>query len=237
VVAHLENKCPPACRMRQMQALLAEIKEDKSPVVVAGDLNTSSSDNTPISIRNEIMTGVTDYQFWIGQPFPIVIRSETSNTRFTRCVISTGTTIRQRCIFRSYGTTGSALYSRTWRGFASATIMHSTFEASLSGRFRPVVGPLAHSNQRSWKSFAPTYAFSRDFAGLVGRFKLDWVFGKPFINEPRRAGQSFRFAPHFPVTMRELNESVDDRVSDPAPMTVDLPLTEPPKTAAERGQP
>ena len=36
--AHLENKCPPARRMRQMQALLAEIKEDKSPVVVAGDL-------------------------------------------------------------------------------------------------------------------------------------------------------------------------------------------------------
>jgi hypothetical protein len=37
--------------------------------------------------------------------------------------------------------------------------------------------------------------------------------------------------------MRELNESVDDRVSDHAPMTVDLPLTEPPKTAAGRGQP
>jgi hypothetical protein len=37
--------------------------------------------------------------------------------------------------------------------------------------------------------------------------------------------------------MRELNQSVDDRVSDHAPMTVDLPLTELPKTAAERGQP
>jgi hypothetical protein len=60
---------------------------------------------------------------------------------------------------------------------------------------------------------------------------------KPFINDPRRAGQRFRFAPHFLVTMGELNESVDDRVSDHAPMTVDLPLTEPPKTAAERGQP
>jgi endonuclease/exonuclease/phosphatase family metal-dependent hydrolase len=51
VAAHLETKCSPACRMRQMQALLAEIKEDKSPVVVAGDLNTTSSDNTPTSIR------------------------------------------------------------------------------------------------------------------------------------------------------------------------------------------
>jgi endonuclease/exonuclease/phosphatase family metal-dependent hydrolase len=66
VAAHLETECPPACRMRQMQALLAEIKEDKSPVVVAGDLNTTSSDNTPTSIRNEIMTRVTDYKFWIS---------------------------------------------------------------------------------------------------------------------------------------------------------------------------
>jgi hypothetical protein len=37
--------------------------------------------------------------------------------------------------------------------------------------------------------------------------------------------------------MREFNEFVDDRVSDHAPMTVGLPLTEPPKSAAERGQP
>ena len=29
--------------------------------------------------------------------------------------------------------------------------------------------------------------------------------------------------------MRELNESVEDRISDHPPMTVDLPLTEPKK--------
>ena len=40
-------------------------KEHKIPVLVAGDLNTTSSDNTPTSIRNEIMTRVTDYQFWV----------------------------------------------------------------------------------------------------------------------------------------------------------------------------
>jgi hypothetical protein len=50
-------------------------------------------------------------------------------------------------------------------------------------------------------------------------------------------GTKFPVALNFPVTMRELNESVDDRVSDHAPMIVDLPLTEPPKTAAGRGQP
>jgi endonuclease/exonuclease/phosphatase family metal-dependent hydrolase len=53
VAAHLENKCPPACRLRQMQALLAGMKEDQNPVVLAGDFNTTSSDNTPTSVRNE----------------------------------------------------------------------------------------------------------------------------------------------------------------------------------------
>lgn len=47
-------------------------------------------------------------------------------------------------------------------------------------------------------------------------------------------GQSYRFAPHFPVTMRELNESVPDRISDHPPITVDLPLTEPAMIASER---
>jgi hypothetical protein len=89
---------------------------------------------------------------------------------------------------------------------------------------------LADSNQRAGKGFVPTYSFSRDFGGLVGRFKLDWIFVKPFITDPRCTEQSYQFAPHFPVTMRELNDSVEDRISDHPPMTVDLPLPEPAKS-------
>jgi hypothetical protein len=93
---------------------------------------------------------------------------------------------------------------------------------------------LADSNQRSAKGFAATYAFTRDFGGLVGRFKLDWIFVKPFLKDPRSAEQSYRFAPHFPATLRELNESVADRISDHPPITVDLPLTEPTTLTGER---
>jgi endonuclease/exonuclease/phosphatase family metal-dependent hydrolase len=67
VATHLENKCPPGCRRRQMQALLADVRSDNNPVVIAGDLNTTSRDNTPTSVRNEIRTRVTDYKFWAGQ--------------------------------------------------------------------------------------------------------------------------------------------------------------------------
>jgi len=74
----------------------------------------------------------------------------------------------------------------------------------------------------------------RDFGGLVGRYKLDWVFVKPFIPRPRGEGMSYEFAPHFPLTMRDLNNAVPDGVnavpdgvSDHAPITVDLPIEAP----------
>jgi endonuclease/exonuclease/phosphatase family metal-dependent hydrolase len=227
VAAHLENKCKPSCRRQQMQALLTDIKTDKNPVILAGDLNTTSSDNTPTSIRNEIMSRVTDYQFWIG---------------------------RAISLFNPLGIYKYALFPlRYFHGYNDPTALHlpvlwdnrerPLFKTVENFRFsderafdfrgqpeRTVAQrsrTLADSNQRAGKGFVPTYAFTRDYGGLVGRFKLDWVFVKPFITDPRRKAQDFRFAPHFAVTMRELNESVPDRISDHPPMTVDLPLQEP----------
>src|SRR5208283_4225010 len=44
---------------------------------------------------------------------------------------------------------------------------------------------LANSNQRGVKGFEPTFTLKRDFGGLVGRYKLDWFFVKPFIRDAR----------------------------------------------------
>ena len=55
VNAHLENKCLPECRTRQMDDLLTQIKQIEHPVIVAGDLNTTGADGTPTSIRREIL--------------------------------------------------------------------------------------------------------------------------------------------------------------------------------------
>jgi hypothetical protein len=86
---------------------------------------------------------------------------------------------------------------------------------------------LANSNQRARKGFEPTFTLKRDFGGLVGRYKLDWFFVKPYIQRPRGDGMSYAFAPHFPMTMRDLNNAVPDGISDHAPITVDLPLPDP----------
>ena len=67
VNVHLENKCKPECRTRQMDALLSQIKEVENPVIMAGDLNTSGTDGTPTSIRREILNRVKNYEFWVTQ--------------------------------------------------------------------------------------------------------------------------------------------------------------------------
>jgi endonuclease/exonuclease/phosphatase family metal-dependent hydrolase len=231
VATHLENKCPPACRRRQMQALLADVKPDTNPVVLAGDLNTTGRDNTPTSVRNEIMTRVTDYQFWAGQAvshfhplgafqyalFPArYFHGYNDPTAFHLPILWDN---REHPLFK------------TVEKFRFADGRAFDFRGERQRTLPSRASTLADSNQRAGKGFSPTYAFARDFGGLLGRFKLDWIFVKPFIDDPRRMQQSFWFAPHFPMTMRELNDSVEGRVADHPPMTVDLPLTEPTKLA------
>jgi endonuclease/exonuclease/phosphatase family metal-dependent hydrolase len=226
VATHLENKCTPACRRRQMQALLADLKSDNNPLVLAGDLNTTSRDNTPTSIRNEIMTRVVDYKSWIGQAV----------SHFNPLGLFQYTLVPVR-YFNGYNDPTAFHLPILWDNreqplfkvvekFRFADGRAFDFRGEPSRTLPPRSHTLADSNQRGGKGFIPTYAFARTY-GLVGEFKLDWIFVKPFIADSRRTEQSYQFAPHFPVTMRELNDSVEDRISDHPPMTVDLPLTEP----------
>ena len=229
VAAHLENKCTPACRKKQMTALLDKIRSVQNPVILAGDFNTTGSDNTPTSIRNEIMKRITDYQFWIKQ------------------VIS---------YFNPLGLAKLALYPlHYFHAYNDPTAFHlpivwdnrerPLFDSIENFRFDdgrtfdfrgrkkltdpPRARTLADSNERQWKGFVPTYSFARDFGGFVGRFKLDWILVKPFTTNPRNPRQPMKFAPTYPTTMQELNAAPTDRISDHPPITVDLPLTEPPQ--------
>ncbi len=229
VAAHLENKCTPACRKQQMTALLAQIKNVQNPVILSGDFNTTGADNTPTSIRNEIMKRITDYQFWIKQTISY---------------------------FNPLGFAKLALYPlHYFHGYNDPTAYH--LPIIWDNRERPLFNQienfrfddgrtfdfrgsrrrtdpsrartLADSNARAWKGFVPTYSFARDYGGVVGRFKLDWILVKPYTTNPRAAGQPLKFAPTFPATMQELNFAPEDRISDHPPITADLPLTEPPR--------
>lgn len=224
VATHLENRCAPECRRRQLDELLAKIKDDGNPVVIAGDFNTTARNNTPTSLRNEIMSRVTDYRFWIGQAvsyfhplgifqhalFPLHYLHGYNDPTVLHVPILWEN--RERPFF------GDARNFRFADGAAFDLLGDP--KHALQGRERT----LSDSNQRAGKGFVPTYAFARDYAGLVGRFKLDWILVKPVTRNSRQDPEVKTLSPYFPQTMRELNESVSDRIADHAPMTVDLPL-------------
>jgi hypothetical protein len=63
---------------------------------------------------------------------------------------------------------------------------------------------------------------------LNGKFdiemKLDWIFVKPIgLTDPDDREQPYVFAPQFGRTLKTLNYSLKDRISDHNPLIVDLP--------------
>jgi endonuclease/exonuclease/phosphatase family metal-dependent hydrolase len=227
VSVHLENKCKPECRTRQMDALLSRIKEVEHPVIVAGDLNTTGSDGTPTSIRREILNRVKNYEFWItqalrwGTPASLPLAVLTPIKYFKNYLDPTATHLPV------IGANKEAILFRHIEKFRFVDQKAFDFRGETEHNLHEKSGTLANSNQRARKGFEPTFTLKRDFGGLVGRYKLDWFFVKPYIQRPRGDGMSFEFAPHFPMTMRDLNSAVPDGISDHAPLTVDLPLSDP----------
>lgn len=238
VNAHLENKCKPDCRRKQMQAIYEEIKNVNNPVVVAGDMNTTGKDGSPMSVKGELIRLVKDYQFWLKNAI----------TWFTPVSLPTY----------------ALMPFKFWRTYRDPTVMHipifgSNAEAGLFGDVKKFkfedgnrfdtrglpthtasgrAGRFGDTNERAKKGFASTFAMPRDFGGVL-KLKLDWFFVKPLeqpVSEPVAGASSSKahaknappqhlFEPYFPVAMQPLNDSVDDRLSDHCPMTVDLPLT------------
>ncbi|MGD0298719.1 MAG: endonuclease/exonuclease/phosphatase family protein [Bryobacteraceae bacterium] len=230
VNVHLENKCKPECRTRQMDALLSRIKEVGHPVIVAGDLNTTGFDGAPTSIRHEILNRVKNYEFWVtqalrwGTPASLPLAVLTPVRYFKNHLDPTSTHLPVVAANKE------AILFRHVEKFRFVDQYAFDFRGETEHNLHGKGGTLANSNQRARKGFEPTFTLKRDFGGLVGRYKLDWFFVKPYIPRPRGDGMSYYFAPHFPMTMRDLNNAVPDGVSDHAPITVDLPLVDPAKT-------
>lgn len=227
VSVHLENRCKPSCRVKQMDALLDQLKDVGNPVVLAGDLNTTGTDGTPTSIRKELTNRVKNYEFWISQglrwgtPAALPVTAAMPANYFKNHLDPTSSHVPV------IGSNKESKIFRHLERFRFSDQGAFDFRGEPSRNLHDRSRTLANSNQRAIKGFEPTFAVKRDFGGLVGRYKLDWFFVKPSVTHPRDEGLSYEFAPHFPLTMRELNNAVPDGVSDHAPITVDLPLGEP----------
>jgi hypothetical protein len=87
------------------------------------------------------------------------------------------------CVFRFYGATRSTACFKTVEKFLFADNRAFDFRGE---------------RQRTAKGFSPTRSFTPDYGGLAGRFKLDWIFVKTFIEGPRRIGQKLPVRSPFP---------------------------------------
>lgn len=81
---------------------------------------------------------------------------------------------------------------------------------------------LSNSNERASKGFVSTL----ELKGKVTiEMKLDWIFVKPAeLNDPDDTKQPYVMAPQFGRTLKTLNYSLKNRISDHNPLIVDLRL-------------
>jgi len=226
VAPHLENKCKPGCREKQAVQILDWIRNDHNPVILGGDLNTTGADNAPVSVSKVLSDRVKDYDKWAvsaikwstGAPTilltPInMMRNKNDPTGFDVPLVSRK---KEAKLFDDH------MKFKFDDGYVFD--FRGEDQRSTEGRG----GTLSDSNQRSAKGFRYTFALAKTYGGLFGEYKLDWFFVKGLASDSRNPGGKYQFAPHFARTLMELNNAPEDSLSDHFPITVDIPLTEPP---------
>jgi endonuclease/exonuclease/phosphatase family metal-dependent hydrolase len=232
VAPHLETKCKPECRRKQMAEILGWIRTEQNPVILAGDFNTSTSDTSPTSVSKVVKERLKDPDKWAtsaikwstGAPTILLVpvnmmRNKNDPTGFDVPLVS------RKKEAKLFGDLNDF-------HFEDGHTFDFRGEAARSADDRG--GTLSDSNQRATKGFRYTFALSRTYGGLVGEYKLDWFFVKGYATDGSKPGGSYKFAPHFARTLQEVNNAPDDSLSDHFPITVDIPLSEPP---LKTGQP
>jgi endonuclease/exonuclease/phosphatase family metal-dependent hydrolase len=228
---HLENRAKPKVRRQQLEELLSHINETSNPVVIAGDLNTTGSDSTPTSVKNMLYKQFGSTDFWTtkGVQWATGVGMVYGATKSAIKLAG----VQYRIDPTSANIPG--LSANLERGFFTA-LEQFRFADGKAIDFRGVQertvngksGTLADSNQRAGKGFAPSFATELMWGKVrVAKFRLDWIFVKSELENPRDQKGSYAFAPHFARTLTDLNDYPPVPMADHSPITIDLPFHEP----------
>lgn len=214
VCPHLEDYTEEKGRRKQMDFVLSQIGKISTPVVMAGDLNTMGHDAKPASATGEIKKHLLNYRFWLREagywfaPIPGVgyavsfvnyLRNFHDPTAVNIPIIASN---HSRPIFDDI------------HKFQFADGGKFLWTESKAQSFHHKARTLAVTDQRVWKGFQPTFALARTYHGVVGTYKIDWIFVK----------QPTSFEPYYGRTLLELNTAPAERISDHSPTTIDLAL-------------
>jgi endonuclease/exonuclease/phosphatase family metal-dependent hydrolase len=229
VTTQLENRTTPGNRARQLKQLLARIQGLSHPVILAGDMNTSTEDATPTSVQREFTKRIKSKSFWLQRGvgyatgLGFIVGFTFSGVKYVRT--QGDPTVRNIPLIAS---NPEGRFFSELKNFRFTDGGAFDFRGDSGRSSGENGGTLANSNERANKGFVTTYRFDRPIKS-VGKYKLDWILVKPAtLTNPTDRRQSYRFAPHFGRTLRILNKGIEDQISDHCPLLVDLPLGEPP---------
>lgn len=232
VATHLENRVIPKYRCEQMKVLLNAVKNINNPVILAGDLNTTTADASPTSIRREIYKKLSDPEFLAREvvycfiPYTFAISSVNGTANYLRT-------------YKNPAVMSIPVISPNKERGLFVTLQKFKFDDGgqfdFSGNKYKSVNErthlLADSNQRDFRGFTPTFIFERPL--FIGKFKLDWIFVKPTVKESKK-DKIIEFEPFYGRTLLEMNYAFDKLPSDHSPVTVDLPINPPTDTALKK---
>lgn len=239
VATHLEDVTSPEMRRKQLQEILDKIDQIGHPVIIAGDMNTSTHTGVPISVTRALKQRFGSGKWWAEQgatdalkfatPFGWAYDLTLGVVGFTRKVDDP----TEKSI-PLIGDNPEAKFFSTLENFRFDDDNRFDFRGDSDHSANGRGGRLANSNERSVKGFEATEELSRRF-GPVGQYKLDWIFVKPARLDKPDSKDFSAFSCYHGRTLHALNHAIPDRISDHNPITVDLPLGDPrPVTAAKR---
>jgi len=224
VATHLEEKTKPANRLKQLEEVLTYVKNVPHPVVFAGDMNTSGSDTTPTSFEREVKKRMGSASFWatrgvkyatgVGLLYDVTLGA----VKLQR--LRNDPTVKS---IKFVSENPEAKFFSTLKDYRFADGRAFDFRGTKALSTNGRDGTLSNSNERGDKGFVSTLELK---GKITISMKLDWIFVKPpGLTEPDDNKQSYLFAPRFGRTLKALNYSLKDRISDHSPLIVDLPLT------------
>ncbi len=233
VATHLEDVATPEVRRKQLQEILDKIDRIDQPVIVAGDMNTSTHTGVPMSVTRMLKERFGSAKWWAEQGATNAIKLATPMgwaynltlglVGFTRKVDDP----TEKSI-PLIGDNPEAKFFSTLEDFRFDDDNMFDFrgddEHSANGRG----GRLANCDERSVKGFEPTEELARRF-GPVGAYKLDWIFVKPARLNKHDDKTYSAFSCFHGRTMQTINHAIPDRISDHNPIAADLPLADPAK--------
>lgn len=226
---HLENRSLPECRANQFQYLLNRIITIRNPIIIGGDMNTTGTDSSPVSVKKEVLKRVKDPEFLAKQALISVtpvgfaeniilgifnkLRQYKNPTKKDIPIILPNKEARLFEYLEEFTFTDNEVFD-----------VRGVTEKSYSK-----AGYLSNSNERALKGYKETFELPRSLG--IGKFKLDWFFVKPKgLTIPDNTNGSYAYAPHFGRTLKLANMAYmkkGEKISDHYPITVDIPVDDP----------